>query len=589
MKKSSSYKVADASDCCIGSIVWVRRRNGSWWPGKILGSDGLSASHLMSPRSGTPVKLLGREDASVDWYNLEKSKRVKAFRCGEFDDCIQKVEASLGLPPKKREKYARREDAILHALELEKEMIEKKYVNMEPLCIETGCEISDDEKKKSILPSEKHLRSRSGSEKQDLTAEEPLDVKKAALGDRIDSKDEVTPRTRNRLALGFRTNPTKRKLASCFVADGSQKIEADDRNKCVDRGKKSLRRRDRCLSPVPERKKTREAASISAEDDTETDTVGTKSLGLETDEDSARLSDDVLDPISSRSSDIQWQHRSTNNNNNNEHADLASGGDETSILTPGCIGMSKWKLKGKRNSRARGGNNLSKVSFPRIGGESFGPEESDSHKYNRLQSVTAKTMLIDDDTEQDGGNHDDDTNDWEESNWNQFLPSYGDGEYYLEDHHRHQHPSSSSYLLDIDLKVVQAAKSSSYQRQHVPLISLLSKLNGHAIIGHPIVVEPLENGSSELLEEMNNFTVPPPPPPPRPRPTKKLSRKVQKKMRLSSSSLSSSQKIKTLSSIGVGLKREEEEGLMKGVGGLTGVACIPVKLVFSRLHEELVG
>lgn len=48
-----------------GSIVWVRRRNGSWWPGKILGQIDLSTSHLMSPRSGTPVKLLGREDASV--------------------------------------------------------------------------------------------------------------------------------------------------------------------------------------------------------------------------------------------------------------------------------------------------------------------------------------------------------------------------------------------------------------------------------------------------------------------------------------------------------------------------------------------
>ncbi|CAN4100635.1 unnamed protein product [Withania somnifera] len=105
-----------------GSIVWVRRRNGSWWPGKILGVDELSASHLMSPRSGTPVKLLGREDASVDWYNLEKSKRVKAFRCGEFDDFIQRAEASLGMPPKKREKYARREDAILHALELERQV-----------------------------------------------------------------------------------------------------------------------------------------------------------------------------------------------------------------------------------------------------------------------------------------------------------------------------------------------------------------------------------------------------------------------------------------------------------------------------------
>lgn len=54
-----------AVDCSVGSIVWVRRRNGSWWPGKILGPDELAASHLTSPRSGTPVKLLGREDASV--------------------------------------------------------------------------------------------------------------------------------------------------------------------------------------------------------------------------------------------------------------------------------------------------------------------------------------------------------------------------------------------------------------------------------------------------------------------------------------------------------------------------------------------
>ncbi|KAK8261436.1 hypothetical protein V6Z12_D13G187100 [Gossypium hirsutum] len=110
----------------VGSIVWVRRRNGSWWPGKILGPEELPASHLASPRIGTPVKLLGREDASVDWYNLEKSKRVKAFLCGEFDDCIERAESSQGVPPKKREKYARREDAILHVLELEKELLRKQ-------------------------------------------------------------------------------------------------------------------------------------------------------------------------------------------------------------------------------------------------------------------------------------------------------------------------------------------------------------------------------------------------------------------------------------------------------------------------------
>jgi hypothetical protein len=48
----------------LAKIVWVRR-SGSWWPGKILGSEELSTSHLTSPRSGTPVKLIGREDASV--------------------------------------------------------------------------------------------------------------------------------------------------------------------------------------------------------------------------------------------------------------------------------------------------------------------------------------------------------------------------------------------------------------------------------------------------------------------------------------------------------------------------------------------
>lgn len=54
-----------------------------------------------------------------DWYNLEKSKRVKAFRCGEYDECIDKAKASAANSNKKAVKYARREDAILHALEIE--------------------------------------------------------------------------------------------------------------------------------------------------------------------------------------------------------------------------------------------------------------------------------------------------------------------------------------------------------------------------------------------------------------------------------------------------------------------------------------
>ncbi|CBI35983.3 unnamed protein product, partial [Vitis vinifera] len=116
---SSGEPNTKAIDPSVGGLVWVRRRNGSWWPGRIMGLDELSESCLVSPRSGTPVKLLGREDASVDWYNLEKSKRVKAFRCGEYDECIEKAKASAANSNKKAVKYARREDAILHALEIE--------------------------------------------------------------------------------------------------------------------------------------------------------------------------------------------------------------------------------------------------------------------------------------------------------------------------------------------------------------------------------------------------------------------------------------------------------------------------------------
>ncbi|CAN1140519.1 Uncharacterized protein At1g51745 [Linum perenne] len=114
-----SISDAKAIDASVGSLVWIRRRNGSWWPGRIMGMDEISEDSLVSPRSGTPVKLLGREDASVDWYHLEKSKRVKAFRCGEYDEYIEKARAAAANGNRKAVKYARREDAILHALEIE--------------------------------------------------------------------------------------------------------------------------------------------------------------------------------------------------------------------------------------------------------------------------------------------------------------------------------------------------------------------------------------------------------------------------------------------------------------------------------------
>ncbi|XP_060207741.1 uncharacterized protein At1g51745-like [Lycium barbarum] len=111
-----------------GSVVWVQRQNGTWWPGRILCSNEIQTCGILSPTNSTsrfPIKLLGRANASVYWYNLEKSRRVKAFRCGEFDGYIKKAESSKTFTNTKSLKYAHREDAILHALELEKQDQEK--------------------------------------------------------------------------------------------------------------------------------------------------------------------------------------------------------------------------------------------------------------------------------------------------------------------------------------------------------------------------------------------------------------------------------------------------------------------------------
>ncbi|XP_068648130.1 uncharacterized protein At1g51745-like [Aristolochia californica] len=112
----TKHRIIDVS---AGGLVWVRRRNGSWWPGRIMGLDELPELCCHSPRLGTPVKLLGRKNAKVGWYNLEKSRHVKAFRCGDFDECIKRAKASASHCTKTGFKYAHRDDAILHALKFE--------------------------------------------------------------------------------------------------------------------------------------------------------------------------------------------------------------------------------------------------------------------------------------------------------------------------------------------------------------------------------------------------------------------------------------------------------------------------------------
>lgn len=69
---SSSFSMGSEQDGILssnnvsaGGLVWVRRPNGSWWPGRVVGRDELPAKCVLPPRSGTPIKLLGREDGSM--------------------------------------------------------------------------------------------------------------------------------------------------------------------------------------------------------------------------------------------------------------------------------------------------------------------------------------------------------------------------------------------------------------------------------------------------------------------------------------------------------------------------------------------
>ncbi|KAM0000580.1 putative PWWP domain containing protein PWWP2 [Helianthus debilis subsp. tardiflorus] len=535
-------------DSGVGTIVWVRRRNGSWWPGKILGSDELSASHLMSPRSGTPVKLLGREDASVDWYNLEKSKRVKPFRCGEFDDCIERAEASQGMPPKKREKYARREDAILHALELEKQLMEKKYGNNNNLLmLNSTCDnLSLEEKKTNGLSFPAPPADDNSPEQQLQSGKEEQRDTATMVGNDIGDSFDYTHTLPDQVEPKFEKSPTR-------------------------------------LSE--------ENNTTGSNEDTETDSSGTESLMSDTYDASAALSDEGEEdiefiPKSFGRSEGAMEHESMSDD------DSEDSGDSLQLQT-----VSKWQLKGKRNSR----------------------KNTDRKVLSSGAWMKEETYGI--------------------INWEDPEPEscFKGGGYY---HHDPVYVSSSSSRIKSMLIDVDVGVQSGYQREHVPMISLMSKLNDKAIVGHPIPVETLQDTSSDFIllsaaddeslaaAAAYDSTLQPwrtarrtakcrVPRPPHlstleedqdeylvdedGRGNRKSRKLLKKAHHRKTGTSSSNQKTRTLSSIGGTQQQQqqqqpimdlvcyEDEGMMKPEPLPTAVACIPVKLVFSRLHEELVA
>ncbi|KAI3411299.1 PWWP domain-containing protein [Psidium guajava] len=546
----------------VGSIVWVRRRNGSWWPGKILGPDELSTAHLTSPRAGTPVKLLGREDASVDWYNLEKSKRVKAFRCGEFDECIERAESSQGMPMKKREKYARREDAILHALELEKEMlkkqgkfeIESKFVGgNSPTGTKKGfiasseiLENGNDELENPVSP---HFTRRLGVSGRDHFTTGSSLFQQAKDGEELRQDDglpEGVPRMRGLQDFGLKIAPSKRKHSMAWKPkmnrDAHAQSESEEvgifrakRSKCVyfpsgpsdsldDKGTPQSRME---MLPSVLREGSRDAnlmAQGTSGISESSDTGSTESDLSDSESDSSETEEDADEETTSFSEaergafgihEARVQHDSMSSE---EPEDSALSGDNSHLFPRDTVSaneaVSKWQLKGKRNIRNVAKRHLDAAE----GTPSDGRRVSSRRRAPIWRSGEYRnydfTFDDADDEEKDleteifGLDHEyimtprAASRDQGFRSWSML----GFEDMYLEGERNNpalvgQHHfggNGRGMLVEVDLKV-----HVTYQKGRVPITSMTSKLNGNSIIGHSIQTEAIEDGSTEHLLPAN--------------------------------------------------------------------------------------
>ncbi|XP_012574384.1 uncharacterized protein [Cicer arietinum] len=593
-----------AVDCAVGSIVWVRRRNGSWWPGQILCSDDLSASHLTSPRSGTPVKLLGREDASVDWYNLEKSKRVKPFRCGEFDGCIERAESAQGMPLKKREKYARREDAILHALELERQTLKKQDK------LGTGQMGAAFRAKRSrcvYLPAES---SDSLDYNETLTS---VPISSSHLGGEYPYGSSLAEESESAFLNDVESDSSE--TASINSDSDSSETELDNDEEMT------------IFSETGHDAEEQESTSSEDPDD-------------------LAISSDMphlypREPITCNEAVSKWQLKGKRNNRNLVKRSLVAPDRKGGVLYGVDVEGQKSHLNHKRLG----------PSFPyyRFDYSDALDDTDQMFEYSLTPRAVAK-----------GQNKIPHGVDWDEWPWEDqpalkgywdykgFAPLYSDRYHYDE--------RTRSMLVDVDLKV-----QTTYRKESVPIISMTSKLDGRSIIGRPIQIEALKDGSSDNLfsaiddfsidgigfegssvlspawrtaRRTANFRVP--------RPhilssnvdedfsldqernighkksnggSSRHNANLWKKNGLNSAggpsidnksfkkiakkvSLSSSQKTRTLSSLSIEDNLSRKPSLTRSfyqtdrltkpeVSGLTTVACIPVKLVFSRLLEKI--
>jgi hypothetical protein len=96
--------------------------------------------------------------------------------------------------------------------------------------------------------------------------------------------------------------------------------------------------------------------------------------------------------------------------------------------------------------------------------------------------------------------------DWDEWPWEEqpALKGYWDFKGFapLDSDRYHYDGRNGSMLVDVDIKV-----QTSYRKEPVPIVSVTSKTDGRSIIGHPIKIEALREGSTDhLFSAIDDFS-----------------------------------------------------------------------------------
>lgn len=301
----------------------------------------------------------------------------------------------------------------------------------------------------------------------------------------------------------------------------------------------------------------------------------------------------------------------------NESGSTSSGAADTKIINNRMEkGSSKWKLKGKRNSR-----NTSK--HRKQGSKKSVNVDDESNGYLAgLEPGNIGTSLISDSFAcQNKSRSVSETQVDEFQGWSKHIPHkepqrllpYRQSRFTINPKYQSsEFPQRvcdpDSYLYDVNLEV-----KASYRPQHVPYISLMSKLNGQPIIGHPLTVEALDDGFCDLLiggsdhyssscyldEDEDAYALQgvdmvyegKPNPGGGRIPRKHIS--LQPRVSPCKSSKSRkigllSKKIRKLSSLSGSHKQsvEEKKPVVKKLKG-PAIACVPLKVVFSRINAAL--